>query len=344
MIMSLNLNFNFKDMPGYVLDLLYVFCLNFNDEEKFKSSDGIWDEKRFSEIKRIFGTIPDELQLFFAFKQNGRCFMTTCYFSKYSTIMSNGYDLTFLLKELENFEEFKRRLLVFYFPELERESFDYCNKIDKLAPYIDDSGYSEVIKRKLYSFFINPFPLIQKLIDEINSKEKLLSNYYNENDYKITEIKGKLLENPNHVFDICSHLNVDVSDSTMVNISLCLINQNCMWAHGEDYLELLIIGYNYETVLSYYKKTPLISDLCGFGDIFSEKNRIDILKYMRAHGEITIKDLEKQLSFTGSTAYYHLTMMLKENMITARNQGRTVLYSINRLYFKSVITQLEDFI
>lgn len=338
------MDLNFKDMPGYVLDLLYLFSLNFNDEEKLKFADDVWEEDRICEIKKYFGNISDDLQIFFAMKKNGRCFMTTCYFSKYSKYLNSEYNLDFLLRELENYEEFEKRLITFYFPETEMNVLDYYTKIEKLAPHIDNSEYSEVIKRKLYSFFINPSLSIQNLINELKNKEKLLAKYYNENMFQIIEIKVRLVENEEDVVDICSHLNIDGFDDDLTVISLCLINQNCMWAYGDKFLELLIVGCNYENVLSYYKRTPLISNLCSFGDIFSEKNRIDILKYMKAHGEITIKDLEKQLSFTGSTAYYHLTMMLKENMIIARNQGRTVLYRINPLYFKSIILQLEEFI
>ena len=81
-----------------------------------------------------------------------------------------------------------------------------------------------------------------------------------------------------------------------------------------------------------------------FGEIFSEQNRIDILRFMCERKEISSKDLERHLNFTGSTVYYHLTMMLKENMITARNQGRLVLYSINQKYFEMIVLQIKNIV
>ncbi len=342
------MNLNFAKAPGYVLDLLYVFCLNFNDEENYKNAflmyDGVFDRTKISDIKKHFGNIRQELQIFFAMKQNGRCFMTTCYFSKYAYLMSDKYNFDFMISELENHEQLIDRLITFYFPELEGKEGEYRGCLDKLSPIIDNSNYSEIVKRKLYSFFVNPQHAIEQLIYELKSKEELLSRYYGDNSQLILETTDKIFNNYSVISEICAHLNISVSDDISPYISLCLLNQNCLWAYGDKSLDILIVGFNYENVLSYYKNSPQVSDLCAFGDIFSEKNRIEILRFMKERGEITIKDLEKQLSFTGSTAYYHLTMMLRENMIIARNQGRTVLYSINSRYFKSVIDQINSFL
>ena len=55
---------------------------------------------------------------------------------------------------------------------------------------------------------------------------------------------------------------------------------------------------------------------------------------------ISAKDLEKNLNFTGSTAYYHVTMMLKANMLKTRFSGRTVFYSLNHKYFEGILAQI----
>jgi hypothetical protein len=59
--------------------------------------------------------------------------------------------------------------------------------------------------------------------------------------------------------------------------------------------------------------------------------------------EITIRDIEQELCFTGTNAYYHLSLMIKANMIKTRNQGRTILYSINKHYFDVVCEMLGKY-
>ncbi len=106
---------------------------------------------------------------------------------------------------------------------------------------------------------------------------------------------------------------------------------------------ILLLGYDYkESIISYNAQKGLPS-LKELGDVLTEQNRIAILDLMLEREEITIKDLERLLSFTGSTAYYHLTMMMRVRMVKARNQGRTVLYSINEKYFGAISEMLRKY-
>ena len=59
--------------------------------------------------------------------------------------------------------------------------------------------------------------------------------------------------------------------------------------------------------------------------------------------EITIKDLEQEFGFTGTNAYYHLSLMIKAGLLKTRNRGRVVLYSINKDYFKSLCDLLGKY-
>ena len=102
---------------------------------------------------------------------------------------------------------------------------------------------------------------------------------------------------------------------------------------------VLLLGYDYkESIISYNAQKGLPS-LKELGDVLTEQNRIAILDLMLERE----KDLERLLSFTGSTAYYHLTMMMRVRMVKARNQGRTVLYSINEKYFGAISEMLRKY-
>ncbi|MBE6639326.1 MAG: winged helix-turn-helix transcriptional regulator [Ruminococcaceae bacterium] len=342
------MNIKFVQEPGYIADLLYVFSLHFNRTHHL-NSDPLYnkmdeDKKHIVSLEKEFADIPEELRIFFFLKPNGRCFMTTCYFSGYADIMSTKYSFDFLLQELMDHNELMNRIIVFYFPDIEKEVGLYRGSLEKLSQLIDNSEYTELIKRKLYSFFVNPQHHIQKLIYELMAKEVILEKYYKDNYRTILDIQNNFMTSEAILRNICIHLNITLpKEQQFVCLSVCLLNKNCIWAHGDCLIDTIIIGYDYESALSFYSHNSEMPDLKAFGEIFSEQNRIDILRFMCEQKEITSKDLERQLNFTGSTAYYHLTMMLKENMITARNQGRSVLYSINPKYFEMIVWQLNSF-
>ena len=105
-----------------------------------------------------------------------------------------------------------------------------------------------------------------------------------------------------------------------------------------------LILLKYKDQLNYILSQEYVPDLDTFGNAIAEKNRVDILDLMMSSGEITIKNLEQVLNLTGTNAYYHLNLMIKANIVKARNKGRTVYYSINKEYFTSVLKFLNRYI
>ena len=59
--------------------------------------------------------------------------------------------------------------------------------------------------------------------------------------------------------------------------------------------------------------------------------------------EITCKELERVFSFSGSTAYHHLSILTKSGALKLRNEGKIIYYSLNRLFFDSMIDLLKAF-
>ena len=64
---------------------------------------------------------------------------------------------------------------------------------------------------------------------------------------------------------------------------------------------------------------------------------------MLRKGEVIIKDIEQELGFTGTNAYYHLMLMMKAGMLKTRNRGRPVLYSIRKEYFEGLCDMLKKY-
>ena len=97
-----------------------------------------------------------------------------------------------------------------------------------------------------------------------------------------------------------------------------------------------MLGSDYNNAFDFIISRNSVPELDKFGNALAEKNRAEILELLRRKGEITIRDIEQELGFTGTNAYYHLSLMIRANMVKTRNQGRTVLYSINKNYFNAV--------
>ena len=105
----------------------------------------------------------------------------------------------------------------------------------------------------------------------------------------------------------------------------------------------MILGTDYISSLEYCISQSRLPELDVFGNALAEKNRVEILDLIWRKEEITIKDIEQELGFTGTNAYYHLSLMIKAGMLRTRNQRRTVLYSINKRYFDVVRDMLSKY-
>ncbi len=341
--------FKFIKGPGYVYDLFYVFVLYFNRKTLFDAdanpNNAENDIAFMNQIIEKFSPVSDELELFFHLREDGRSFMTMHYFKPYQNYFSTKYDFQFLMKDLLDHNRLVENLVQFYFPGMsEEEIAEKKGVILDMAEKIDNSEYDEGIKRKLYSFLIKPEPVIQKLTYELMSKEVLLSQYYEKNYQQLVDMQnGFDFEKLAQGMKEFRNIDFIKNEPDDIYISTCLLNKYCICIFVQAKGVTILLGYDWKESYQYYleKKLPNLKE---FGDVITEQNRIDILNLLVEKKEITIKDLEKLLNFSGSTAYYHLMMMLRYNMVKSRNQGRTVFYSLNEEYFESIIKVLSKYL
>ena len=108
---------------------------------------------------------------------------------------------------------------------------------------------------------------------------------------------------------------------------------------------LLKYAYNLKSVYVVYSKDQSEEpDLCSLGTALCEESRIKILNFLLEREEVTCKDLEKEFSFSGSTAYHHINIMAKSGLVKTRNEGKTILYSINAKYIRNIIGVFNNFL
>ena len=177
--------------PAYIYDLLFVFFLKYNTEscmKHFVNKENAEEEKAFYEqVLKDFSPISDDLYVFFHAQQNGRCFLTHSYFTHYKSQFTTDYNFEFLQKELSNYPEVIKRLINFYFYDLTEEEVEACTSSNvELFEVIKRSNYSDTERSRLYEFFMNPNPYIQKLQYELMSKQLQLAVYYEKNYELIT--------------------------------------------------------------------------------------------------------------------------------------------------------------
>lgn len=342
-------NIKFLKEPGYTYDLFSLFAIYFNKEtwldrmiNKNKAEE---DKEYFNKVLDDYLPISDELLLFFYWNEGNRIFMTERYFDPYvEDVIAGKYNLSVVLTALSDYDQVIDNVIRFYFRDIaEEELAEYRNSLPALNRLIKESKYKSEVKSALYAFFIEPVPVIQKLIYELMAKEVLLAQQYQKGYDKILEVQetfncdgfaDALLKMKNPV-------NLDGFDE--VYFSFCLFNKNTLFSKFFNRRILFTLGIDYIDMLEFLIGYSELPELDVFGNAVSEKNRVEILNLMLEREEITIKDIEHVLGFTGTNAYYHLMLMIKAGMLKTRNQGRTVLYRIDKNYFISLVNMIKKY-
>lgn len=139
-----------------------------------------------------FSDISDDLLLFFYRRDNGRCFFPQYCFKPYANSFASEYNMVFIQNLLADTAKIKNDICEYYFPEIVKDRIDfYCDSILETGKLIDESNYSDRIKSKLYSFFVNPASVIQKLNLNLTSMNLPLSKYYEKNYQTIIDLQNQ---------------------------------------------------------------------------------------------------------------------------------------------------------
>ena len=332
--------------PGYLYDLNFIFCLKFNKPLYIGNLPKDMQEQTaqfFDEISELFSGIPNDLYVFFHAIDNGRAFLPTFYFNPYQEQFPTTYNCKFLLEELSDQNRLIRNVIRFYFYNLDEEAVEQCaTSLNQIFSCIKKSDYSIEEKNKLYEFFVEPSSYIQTLQYELITKESMLSAYYKEHYQKIIDAFNETTYNL-----LCEQLNglmeLKFLENTDQNLytSYCLLNKYCVVQFCHNKCVTVLMGCEYVSMINAVKNAKPRADLYGLGTALGDENRVKILQFINENREITCKDLEKAFSFSGSTAYHHISIMTKSGLVQTRNEGKTLLYSINKNYVADIINILN---
>ncbi len=331
----------FADAPGRRYDLFFLFVLYFNKEHclaNFVNPDKAREDTEFMErLWEEVSPVPEELLPFFLLNDDGKSLITLCRFR-------GGPELLEDFRPEEVFPDMGAMtgaVLNFWLNCPDADPSD-PGDLRKINAAIRTSGCDYRLKSALYSLLIDPKRALETLVGELTAKAGLSPDYYT---LKTREELKASFDPEQFNRDIrASGWSVDLSHYEKVFVSFCTYAKNCIRCSDlGDGNGLLLLGQEYAAYLSSLHQRVEVPQLDVFGTAIAEKNRLDILNLILARGEVSIKDVEQELKFSGTNAYYHLSLMIKANMIKTRNRGKAVYYSINRRFFDSVIRVLQKY-
>lgn len=343
-------NVKFLKQPGFVFDLFFLFTLRFNKEYCLSNfinyNKSAEDTAYYKNLLNDFPSISDELILFFHLTDDKKNFINRFYFDAYkSKFIDDSYDLSVVQDALTDYEQVVTNLIKFYFKDIDDKTLSECkNSISAMNKLIKESNYSGDIKSALYSFFIEPEPVIRKLAFELMEKNFLLLQKYEKNFDSLSKLREEFdFESLSNGLKRSKLQSVNMDSFDDIFVTFCYYQKNAIKAIYHDDTTIVILGSDFFDLIEYLAVQNRKPELEVFGNAISEPNRIGILDLILERGEITIKDLEQEFGFTGTNAYYHLSLMIKAGMLKTRNRGRTVLYSINKNYFQVLCDMLGKY-
>ncbi len=331
--------------PGYTYDLFFLFTLYFNRNHCMKEfanyNKSAEDAKYYERLLADFGTVSEDLLLFFYLGERQHNWISTYYFRPYKKLFWEGtYGLATVQEALTNYDQVVNNVLAHYFENESEETLQQCKESMVVASrLIRESTYEDKVKSALYAFLIDPVPIIQRLSHELMAKEFVLSKQYEQKSQQLTALQEKFDAEEFAVgLKNCGQDSIDINAFDKITLSFCYNHKNlvCMFFSKSKSSILFVLGVDYLAELQYLKQVKLSPKLHEFGLAISEENRVGILQFVHARGEVTIKELEQALELAGTNAYYHVALMTKTGILKTRNRGRTILYSLNPQYLETI--------
>ena len=336
---------HFVREPGFTYDLFFCFILYFNREycmtEYINQNKAKQDTDFLNRLLAAVGHIPDELGLFFRVRKDGRSFMTNTFFGPYKDCFATTYDLTIVREALTDVPRLVGQLLDFYFPG-KRETVEVQPTAPQISAWIRESAYDASLKSSLYAFFFEPAVVAGLLSQELEAKASIASRLYVENAALLVEQKQKFdLEALREQLRNCGNLQFDL-DFPCVYVSFCLLAKNHIYGTFFEKHVVLCLGYDYKDLADYVNARYQQAALGTVGgapeentqsvalDAVEEQEEETILSLIEQVEEVTASDIIQRLGFTSANLYYHLTIMLKVNILRSCNRGPTIYYSLNR--------------
>lgn len=303
---------------GVYYDLIYVLTEYFNNGIKNKWLD--------------LKCVPNSIRPFFYKGDKGYSFMQNILNESYEELLLND-SIVVIQNKLIDCEITVNKIIDFYFGEgTINFLFNDYKFVCDINKEIAKSEYPDNLKSLLYSLFIEPVKTVHDLMRTLLELHSQLAQMYKNRILSISKKQQDINDD-----ELLTKLNIPKVTSENTVCAVCLLDSECVKVvNMKNNRFLLLLGEDYHKTFEIDNEL----DLKEFGYVLTEINRLKLLNMMHLNGEITIKDIEQELRFSGTNAYYHLSLMTKSGMVTTRYEGRTVFYSLNKSYFRTLCLKL----
>ena len=247
-----------------------------------------------------------------------------------------------VITALENLLDYRmliKQLLQFYFEDSDFQYLD-CDfaSLQYVGNLITKSDLPHKIKSYLMAFFLDPILLTQKLVGNMIYIGSQITNLY-ENQFKTISDLTKSFDKDELSTIVSKYANGRYNTETPTYYSFGVLQPNSIKVWCSKCYQLVYLGLNYKDNIE--KKEEFKLEL--FGKILSDPGRIKILEYIRDHGSATVSEINHIFGFSGTTSYYHLSMMQKAGMVITETRRKSIYYFINQSFFDQVCFFLSSF-
>ena len=159
----------------------------------------------------------------------------------------------------------------------------------------------------------------------------MLSEYYKNNYQLIIELYDRTT-----VDTVCKQMEGLAGFSFLecegvLYVSYCLLNRSLINRSPVSDGVVAVLGREYADVLDSIKNRNEKADLCGLGSALGENSRMQILRLLSERREATCREIERAFNFSGSTAYHHITLLVRVGALKSRNVGHASHISLRPL-------------
>ena len=326
------MSMKFDPNPGIYSDSIFSLLLYFNIDDANSLEPFINPKKRIADIRfyreclEKFNVPAEEMAPLFT------VYHTQSFaFSKMYDFMSREQDFSLeaLRRFLPDAKTMLTEVLDFYLPD---EIDDEQPALEALPSLIGMIDTTPLVKYHLLAMSMGPERYYTILFDLLEKRMEQMKAYHKAHKATLDALKKAVSESEIRAF-LESRYTMNgqtLPEDTMY--SLTLVGKNAVrFVGGEQ--GFLILGFDYSARMAAMLGEAVKPDIVKMGKALSEEKRVLALHIMIKQGEVTAQQLLKALDLSMTATHYHLEMLQQAGMLSTRNEGRTIFYSVNRTYF-----------
>lgn len=318
--------------PGLYSDVIFSHTLYFNIDSPEKLESFLNPKKRAADMRYFhdclakFEAPAEELCPFFEVVDHRSFAFTKIYDHMCRT---QDFSLGAVKAYLPDEQAMLRKVYAFFLPEDAPFDTDDLKAIKGCVAALD---VSPLVKFHLLAMVIDPLTYYEALFVSLEKRIAECEAYYKANRAQLEAAKKTVkLADVTEFLSKCYGVEPQDVPRDMA-YSVMLIGKNAVRYVAGD-TPFIVLGFDYPARMAMLIGEAIQPDIVKIGKALSEEKRVTILQLLLAEHEITAQQLLRRLELSMTATHYHLEMLMQAGMLLARNEGRTIYYSLNREFF-----------